>query len=110
MRPSLLALAFVSLGIPLAAPAAAQPAMTAGALAAMCANRAQQGACASYIQGYVDGRNQSLPKPTVCLSASTSIADAAAGFAEYVGKNRLEANLQAGLVLGNFLITTFPCR
>jgi hypothetical protein len=93
-----------------AAPASAQQGMTAGALAAMCSARAQQPTCASYIQGWMDGRNQSLPKPTVCLPAGTSIGDAAGKFVEYVGKNRLEANLQAGLVLGNHLISTYPCR
>jgi hypothetical protein len=109
MRLAPLALASL---IPLlaAAPASAQQGMTAGALAAMCSARAQQPACASYIQGWVDGRNQSLPKPTVCLPAGTSPADVAGKFVEYVGKNRLEANLQAGLVLGNHLITTYPCR
>ena len=93
-----------------AVPASAQQGMTAGALAAMCSARAQQPTCASYIQGWMDGRNQSLPKPTVCLPAGTSIGDAAGKFVEYVGKNRLEANLQAGLVLGNVLITNYPCR
>jgi hypothetical protein len=84
--------------------------MTAAGLQAMCASRAQQPACASYIQGYMDGRNQSLPRPTVCLPAGTSIADVAGKFVEHVMRNRLEANLQAGLVLGNHLITNYPCR
>ena len=108
MRSAFPAFAFVLLLA--AGPAAAQQNMTAGALAAMCSARAQQPACASYIQGWMDGRNQSLPKPTVCLPAGTSVADAAGKFVEYVGKNRLEANLQAGLVLGNHLITNYPCR
>jgi hypothetical protein len=84
--------------------------MSAGGLQAMCAARAQQATCVSYIQGYLEGRNQSLPRPTVCIPAGISIADVAGGFVEHVGKNRLEANLQAGLVLGNYLITTYPCR
>jgi hypothetical protein len=84
--------------------------MTAGGLQAMCAARAQQAACASYIQGYLDGRNQSLPRPTVCIPAGTPMGDVAGGFVQHVGRNRLEANLQAGLVLGNYLLTTYPCR
>jgi hypothetical protein len=103
-------LALVSLGSLLAASPAASQGMTAAGLQAMCTARAQQAACASYIQGYMDGRNQSLPRPTVCVPAGTSMGDVAGGFAQYVGKNRLEANLQAGLVLGNYLITTYPCR
>jgi hypothetical protein len=90
-----------------AVPASAQQGMTAGALAATCAAQAQRAACTSYIQGWMDGRNQSLPKPTVCPPAG---ADVVGTFVEYVGKNRLEANLQAGLVLGNHLITAYPCR
>jgi F0F1-type ATP synthase membrane subunit c/vacuolar-type H+-ATPase subunit K len=93
-----------------AGPAAAQQNMTAAALGAMCAARAQQPVCASYIQGYVDGRNQSLPKATVCLPSGTSVGDVAGKFVEHIGKNRLEGNLQAGLVLGNVLITNYPCR
>jgi hypothetical protein len=108
MRPVSLVLA--ALGLLAAAPASAQQGMNAGALASMCSAQAQRAACASYIQGYMDGRNQSLPRPTICLPAGTSIADLAGQFAEHVGRNRLEANLQAGLVLGNFLITTYPCR
>jgi hypothetical protein len=92
-----------------ASPASAQ-AINAGALQAMCQARAQQPVCAAYLQGYIDGRNQSLPRPTVCLPAGTSIADVANAFAQHVAQNRLEANLQAGLVLGNVLITTYRCK
>jgi hypothetical protein len=103
-------LAFAPLGFLLAAAPAFAQGMTAGGLQAMCAARAQQPACASYIQGYMDGRNQSLPKPTVCIPAGTTMADVAGKFVEHIGRNRLEANLQAGLVLGNHLITNYPCR
>jgi hypothetical protein len=97
------------LALLLADPAAAQT-MTAGALQGMCAGRNQTAACASYIQGYVDGRNQSLGRRTVCLPAGTSMADVAGAFSQHVARNRLEANLEAGLVLGNFLISTYSCR
>jgi hypothetical protein len=108
MRSALPALA--AAGFLAAADPAASQALTAGALQQMCAARAQQTACALYIQGYMDGRNQSLSRPTVCLPTGTSLADVAGSFASHVVGNRLEANLQAGLVLGNFLITTYPCR
>ena len=58
----------------------------------------------------MDGRNQSLPRPTVCIPAGTSMADVVNGFVAHVANNRLEGNLQAGLVLGNYLITAYPCR
>jgi len=32
------------------------------------------------------------------------------GFSDRLTKNRLEANLEAGLVVGDYLITSFPCR
>jgi hypothetical protein len=92
-----------------ASPASAQS-MTAGALQAMCSARTQQATCASYIQGYIDGRNQSSSRATVCIPSGTTIADVIGGFSDHVGKNRLEANLQAGLVVGNYLITSYPCR
>jgi hypothetical protein len=93
----------------LASPSAAQR-LTAGALQGMCLAPAQAAACASYIQGYMDGRNQSLPRPTICLPAGTSLANVAAAYAAYLGNNRLEANIEAGLVLGNYLLSTYPCR
>ena len=102
MRLFLLALAADS-------PASAQS-MTAGALQAMCSARTQQATCASYIQGYIDGRNQSSARATVCIPAGTSIGDVIGGFSDRLTKNRLEANLEAGLVVGDYLITSFPCR
>jgi hypothetical protein len=92
-----------------ASPASAQS-MTAGALQAMCSARTQQATCASYIQGYIDGRNQSSARATVCIPAGTSIGDVIGGFSDRLTKNRLEANLEAGLVVGDYLITSFPCR
>ena len=103
-------LALASVAILIAAAAASSQALTACALQGMCAARAQAAVCASYIQGYMDGRNQTLPRPTICIPAGTSVADVAGGFVTHVGKNRLEGNLQAGLVLGNYLITAYPCR
>jgi hypothetical protein len=97
------------LALAAASPAAAQN-MTAGALQAMCSSRTQQATCASYIQGYIDGRNQSSARATVCIPAGTSIADVIGGFSNRLTKNRLEANLEAGLVVGDYLITSFPCR
>ena len=106
----LASLTLVCVGSVLAAGPASAQGMTAGGLQAMCASRAQQPACASYIQGYMDGRNQSLQRPTVCVPAGTAIGDVAGGFSQHVERNRLEANLQAGLVLGNHLLTNYPCR
>jgi len=102
----------ISLIALLAAGAASAQTLTAGELQKMCAATAQNlaVACASYIQGYVNGRNQSLPRPSICVPPTTSIGSAVAGYVEYVEKNRLEANIEAGLVLGNYLLSTYPCR
>jgi Rap1a immunity proteins len=103
--------ALVLITLLVAGPSSAQT-LTAGDLQKMCAATAQSQAiaCASYIQGYVNGRNQSLPRPTVCVPPGTSMGDAVAGYVDYVAKNRLEANIEAGLVLGNYLLSAFPCR
>ena len=92
-------------------PAFAQ-AFTAGDLQRMCGSRAQPQAmaCAFYIQGYLTGRNLSPPKPTICVPQGASIADAVKGFGEHMSKNPLEVRIDAGLVLGNYLLTTYPCR
>jgi len=97
------------LALAAASPASAQS-MTAGALQAMCSSRAQQATCASYTQGYIDGRNQSSAGATACIPTGTSIGDVIGGFSDRLARNRLEANLQAGLVVGDYLITSFPCR
>jgi hypothetical protein len=102
-------LVFAILALLAAMPAAAQT-LTAGALAAMCTSQTQASACGSYIQGYIDGRNQSLARPTVCVPAGTSPSNVAAAFVAHIAGNRLEANIQAGLVLGNHLVSTYPCR
>ena len=75
----------------------------------MCAAQSQAAICTGYIQGYIDARNQSLPRPTICVPAGTSVGNVAAGFVAHLTRNRLEANIQAGLVLGNYLISTYPC-
>ena len=94
-------------------PAFAQT-FTAGDLQRMCGAtaqaQAQATACAFYIQGYLTGRNLSPPKPTICVPERTSIVDAVKGFREYMSKNPLEGRIDAGLVLGNYLLTTYPCR
>jgi hypothetical protein len=92
-----------------AMPAAAQT-LTAGVLANMCSSQAQAAACGSYIQGYIDGRNQSLARPTVCIPPGTPPAKVATAFVAHIAGNRLEANIQAGLVLGNHLVSSYPCR
>ena len=93
------------------APAFSQS-LSAGDLQRMCGARvqAQAMACAFYIQGYLTGRNLSPPKPTICVPERTSIADAVKGFGDYMNKNPLETRIDAGLVLGNYLLTTYPCR
>jgi curli biogenesis system outer membrane secretion channel CsgG len=105
MRTALVLLALVAAG-----PAAAQT-FTAGALQGMCSARepSQLAGCASYIQGYADGRNLSQARASICVPAGRTIGDVAHSFADYMTKNRLEANLPAGLVLGNYLVTNFPC-
>lgn len=84
-------------------------AFTAGDLQRMCAAPAQAAACATYIQGYVTGRNLSLPKPTICVPPGKSLRDAVTGFLDYMAKNPIEARLDAGLVLGNQLLASYPC-
>jgi hypothetical protein len=101
--------AFASLALLAAVPAGAQT-FTAGALANMCTSQAQAAACVLYIQGYIEGRNQALGRPTVCVPQGTALQNVGAGFAAHITSNRLEANIQAGLVVGNYLLTTYPCR
>jgi Rap1a immunity proteins len=84
--------------------------MTAATLAKTCQSKAQAGACTAFVLGYIEGRNQSLRQPTICLKPGTSVAEAAAGFVEHLNKNRLEMNLEAGLVLGNYLLLAHPCK
>jgi Rap1a immunity proteins len=90
-------------------PASAQG-FTAGALAGMCSSQAQAAACAFYIQGYAEGRNQALARPTVCIPPTAPLPTVVAGFATHIANNRLEANIAAGLVVGNYLLATYPCR
>lgn len=103
-------IAFLLISLLAAGPAAAQT-FTAAALQSMCSARdaGQVAGCASYIQGYADGRNLSQPRPSICVPAGRTVGDVAHAFSEYVNKNRLEANLPAGLVLGNYLVTNYPC-
>jgi Rap1a immunity proteins len=108
MRFVPLALAF--LGLALAPVPAFSQAMTAGGLQQLCTNRAQVTACVLYIQGYIDGRNQAQARATVCIPAGRTINDVVNGFVTHVAGNRLEANLEAGLIVGNYLISNFPCR
>ena len=99
--------AFVAL---IAATPAASQGLTAGALQGMCSNATQAATCAAYIQGYIEGRNQALQRDTICPPKGATIGTIAGGFIQHLTNNRLEANIQAGLVLGNHLVTTYPCR
>jgi Rap1a immunity proteins len=100
-------LAVILLFAPL--PALSQ-ARTAGALAKTCQTKSQAATCTAYIIGYIEGRNQSLGRPTICLQPSTSIADVATGFLQHLDKNRLDVNIEAGLVLGSYLLAAHPCK
>jgi Rap1a immunity proteins len=93
----------------LAANPARSQSITAESLAKMCQAKGQAVACTSFIVGYIEGRNQSLSRPTICLARGTSVADVAIGFIQHVAKNRLDARIEAGLVLGTYLLSTHPC-
>ncbi|HZB36712.1 MAG TPA: Rap1a/Tai family immunity protein [Beijerinckiaceae bacterium] len=94
----------------LAAGSASAQGFTAGALASMCSSQAQAASCAFYLQGYAEGRNQALGRPTICIPPNAPLPTVVAGFAAHIEKNRLEANIAAGLVVGNYLLATYPCR
>lgn len=105
-----IALTAITVTLLASSPALSQ-ALTAGALRSMCTARdaSQQLSCTSYLMGYVHGRNLSDSNPTICIPGTSPVGSVVAGFLGRLQSNPLDANLPAGLVLGDYLVSTYPC-